>query len=230
MIIKIFNKVFENFPGLNIGVIIAKNINNLRYNSKIQKLLEEMEDLIRLEFNKEDSEKAQLISAWRAAYEDMGHEPEHYKTKLEQMMKDILDNKNLVKTNKINDIARYLSLKSFIPVTIFDLDNVNQDLFLGFADGTEKFVSEEQFFVDKDEVIYYDADSVLSRKWNWQDCIKTRVNEKTKNAILLIEGLQPVSLEQIDTLISEAKEMIGMFCDGKVDSFVLNEKKNKIEI
>jgi len=54
MLFKVFNELFEKYEGLKIGVIVAKDISNKGSDKKVYHLLEEVENLIRLEFTPED--------------------------------------------------------------------------------------------------------------------------------------------------------------------------------
>jgi len=143
MIFKIFNEIIRKYEGLKIGIIVAKNISNEGSDKKIYHLMEEVENLIKLEFTPDDltkvemskKPKAKLISAWRAAYEDFGVKPVHYKTSFENLINQILEGKNIPKANKFVDCCNYLALKHFLPVSCADLDKVEGDLFLNFATG-----------------------------------------------------------------------------------------------
>jgi len=232
------DKIFEKFPGLHVGVVVAKNIDNSGDDKKIFKLLEEVEELIKLDFVPEKSiaveliqkklAKHKLISVWRAAYEDLGVKPEHYSTNVEAMMVDILQGKTIKKENKLVDCYNYLSLKHIIPLGADDLDKVKGDISLRFATGDENFIGEEK--PEKDEVIYADDEGALCRKWNWKECERTKITKETKNAVVYIDGLPPITKDKLEKILKEAKELIEMFCNGSVSYYFLSKFKNSVEL
>lgn len=242
MIFKVFNEIFEKYEGLKIGVIVVKDIHNEGSDNKIHHLLYEIENLIRLEFTpeeltkieliKEKKAKARLISAWRAAYEDFGAKPIHYKTSFENLMNVVLSGENIPKSNKLVDCCNYLALKHFIPISCTDLNKIDGDLFLGFAAGEEwfKLAKNKKEHPEEKEVIYSDSSKVLFRRWNWKQSQDGIVGKNTKNAIIFIDALPPVTTEQLKPIMKEAKELVEMFCKGKVSCYVVDEKNPQIEV
>ena len=68
-------KIFTKFSKLNVGIVIAKNIDNTGSDQKIAKLLKEIEDYVKINFTPVELAKHPLISPWRAAYSDFGSKP-----------------------------------------------------------------------------------------------------------------------------------------------------------
>jgi DNA/RNA-binding domain of Phe-tRNA-synthetase-like protein len=46
-------------------------------------------------------------------------------------------------------------------------------------------------------VIWRDAEGVTCRRWNWRQCVRTRITEETRNALFLLERLEPYPLERL---------------------------------
>lgn len=232
------NEIFKKFPGLHIGVVVAENIDNKGDDEKIFKLLEGVRKLIKLDFVPESSiavelipkklAKHKLISVWRAAYEDFGVKPEHFHTNVEAMMREILKGRKIKRENKLVDCYNYLSLKHIMPLGADDLDKVKGDIFLRFATGDESFIGEEK--PEQGEIIYADAQGALCRKWNWKECERTKITDKTKNAIIYIDGLPPIKKDKLEKVLKEAKELIEMFCNGDVSYCILNKFENSVEV
>lgn len=242
MLFKVFNEIFRKYDGLKIGVIVAKDIDNKGSDKKIYHLIEEVgkliqleftpEDLIRIELIKQKKAKAKLISVWRVAYEAFGSAPIHYKTSFENLITLVLGGKEIPKSNKLVDCCNYLALKHFMPVSSTDLGKIDGDLFLGFATGEERFKLEKQQVVhpDEKEVIYSDSTKVLFRKWNWKQSQYSLVGKNTKNAVIFIDALPPITTQKLIPVLKEAKELVEMFCKGKVSSHILDEKSPEIRL
>ena len=234
--------MFEQFPELNIGVITAKGIDNKGSDKKIFKLFEEVENFIKMDFVPEKMvsvdyiqkhiAKHKMISAWRAAYEDLGY-VKKYHTNVEAMMIKILTGEKVHGRNKLVDIINYVSLKNMVPIGSDDLDKVKGDIFLGLATGEETFIdpeTDEYDNPDKNEVIYSDAEGALARRWNWKQAKRTMITEKTKNIILYVDGLPPITKDKLEAVLKELADLIKMFCGGRINSYVLSKDKNTIEI
>ena len=238
MNINIDKKLFERFPGLHIGVLVVSDIDNHGDDKKIFRLMEEVEEIIRFEFTPEslinaksqnNKPKHRLISAWRIAYEDLGVAPNHYHSNLEIMMADILDSKKLPRANKLVDCYRYTALKNIVPITGYDYELVCGNILLGFATGNEIFNTKTGIeHPEKDEVINMDDKGVLARKWNWQESTRVKITEETKNALIFIDGLPPVSKNNVSRILNEMAELTGMFCGGKSKQYILSVLNNRI--
>tara|TARA_Y100000310_G_scaffold316116_1_gene367491 strand:+ start:2286 stop:2990 length:705 start_codon:yes stop_codon:yes gene_type:complete len=228
--VEITEDIFKKFPKLNIGLLIARRITNKGESKTLHHLLKEVESLIKTDFVSEKLAKHKLISPWRSAFLAFGSEPHKYHSSVEILMRKALEGKSIYKKNKLVDIYNYFSLKNLIPLGGDDLDQVIGDIKLTFAEGTENFVPSgegNKQNPDKGEVIYTDEIEVLCRKWNWKECYKTRITENTKNAILYVEGISPVTKKEVEKVLKGLKSLIRLHCGGDITSFILN-KNNPI--
>ena len=228
--VEVTEEIFRKFPKLNIGILIARGIDNKGENKDIQKLLKEVEMLIKTDFIPEKLAKHKLISPWRSAFLAFGSEPHKYHSSVEALMRTVLDGKDIPRKSKLVDIYNYLSLKYLIPTGGDDMDEVIGDIKLAFADGSENFIPADESTrqnPDKGEAIYMDDVEVLCRKWNWKECYKTRITENTKNAILYVEGISPVTKKEVEKVLKGLKSLIRLHCGGDITSFILN-KNNPI--
>lgn len=216
MKISVNKEVLEKFPGLNIGVLIAKNIDNSGKDQKITKILEEIEELVRNE----------LELALKKAKRE-------YHTSVEVLVKKIIKGEKINIVNKIADVYRYVSLKYLMPIGGFDLNQTVGDVELAVSDGTDFLVpagEAKKEKAKKGEIIYKDDVEVLCRKWNWKYAYRTRITNKTKNAVIFIDGIPPVKRAEVEKVLNELNDLILMFCKGEVDFFILNKDEPEREV
>ena len=120
-----------------------------------------------------------------------------------------------------------------VPAGGDDIDHVDGDIILTIADGSESFRplgSEESESPKEGEVIYKDDKEVLCRRWNWRECDKSKMTEDTKDITLVIEGLPPVTKEEIETITKELSELIQKYCEGELKTFILDKNVSEIEL
>ena len=120
-----------------------------------------------------------------------------------------------------------------VPVGGDDIDKIDGDIMLRFATGSEPFIrlnSDEIDHPKEGEVIYTDDKEVLCRRWNWRECDKSKMTENTKNIILVVEGLAPVTKEDIEIIINDLAEMIGKYCGGEISTHLLNANLKTLNI
>ena len=227
------SEILERFPGLNIGIIIAKNIDNSGNDEEILKILHEKQEEIRQNFDTETLSQNSKIDAWRKAYSSFGAKPKKNKCSVENLYRMTLQSINLNHINKIVDIYNYISIKHIVPVCVDDIEKIDGDIILRFARGDETFVelnSDETKNPKEGEVIYSDDKEILCRRWNWRECDKSKMTEDTKNVCLVVEGLPPVAKDEIESISEELGELVQKFCGGDVSTFVLNKDVKEISI
>lgn len=228
---KIDNKIFEKFPTLNIGVVVAKNINNIGENQEISSLLSEQQGSIKNNYQLEAFKELSHIKIWREAYSAFGANPKKYTSSIENLGRMILEGVQLRSINKVVDIYNYISLKHLVPVGGDDLDKISGDITLCLATGDEPFVKLNSDEIDHPklgEVIYIDDKEVLCRRWNWRECDKSKMTEQTKNVALVIEGLSPFSQNEIKLITGELGVLIKKFCSGEITTHILNLENKEI--
>jgi len=232
MKLEIDNKIFEKFPDVNIGILAAKGIDNKGTNEEVFDLIKEREKEIRTSFNTETLSLNPKIECWRKAFSSFGAKPKKYKSSVENLLRIILEGNSIRHINKIVDIYNYISIKHILPLGGDDTDNVAGDIKLTLARGDEKFVelnSEEVKNPKPGEVVYKDDKEILCRRWNWRECDKTKMTEETKNIVLVLEALPPVTKGELENAIDDLKELIKKYCNGEMSTFILNKCTPLIE-
>lgn len=230
---KIKSEIFEKFPGLSIGAVIAEGIDNHGQSAELLGLVREKEKEIREKYDIESLSQQPRIESWRKAYAAFGAKPSKYRSSVESLYRMILKGMNLRQINKVVDIYNYISLKHMIPAGGDDRIKVEGDIRLIFARGGEPFIafnSTQKELAEKGEVIYVDDREVLCRRWNWRECDKTKMTEETSNVVLVIESLPPVTEQAVQFIVADLGELVKRYCGGDIRAIVLNQANREVEI
>jgi len=233
MKLKIENQIFETFPGLNLGVVIARQIDNTGATDEIIGLIRKREKEIRENYNTETFSQEPKIESWRKAYSAFGAKPKKYKSSVESLYRMILKGAGLRPINKIVDIFNYISIKHMVPAGGDDAAKVDGDVVLRFARGDECFTalnSDETETAKDGEVVYSDEKEVLCRRWNWRECDKTKMTEETRDVVLVVEGLPPVTKEEMAGILDDFNQLIIKYCGGDVETAVLDQNIRETEV
>jgi len=116
MKLKVDSQIFETFPGLNLGVVIARQIDNTGSADEIIELIRKREKEIRENYNTETLSQEPKIESWRKAYSVFGAKPKKYKSSVESLYRMILKGVDLRPISKIVDIYNYISVKHMVPI------------------------------------------------------------------------------------------------------------------
>lgn len=224
--IRIEKEIFENNPGLKIGIIKLENIDNKNKNPEIKNLLREAENQLRNNFDAEGINEHPHIKAWREAHKKFGNNSKRYAPSVWAVTKRVVKGGELPSINNLVDLYNYICLKYIVPVGGEDLDKCEGDIVLAYADGDENFIEiggTENNSPDKNEIVYKDNNGVLCRKFNWREADRTKLTEETKNAIIVIEALSQVEREAIEDAVEEFKNLVQKYCGGSFNSIVIDE-------
>lgn len=233
MYFRVDEEIFQKFPDLTIGVITAQGIDNEKDSDRAASFLKSQLDIVRHDWSLDRLQSDPKIHAWREAYRTFGAKPKKYKCSVENMIRMILDGAALSSINKAVDIYNAISLKHCIPAGGDDLDKVTGDIILTFAKGDERFIplnGKDSIPPKPGEVIYRDAEDVLCRRWNWRECDKTKMTATSRNLCLVVEGLPPVTADEVERISTELRMEIGRFCGGVVTVHLARSSAPIIEL
>jgi len=225
--------MFQKFPELAIGVVIANDIDNRQGGEPASVFLREQVDAVRSAWFPDRLETEPRIASWREAYRAFGAKPRKHRSSVENMIQTILDGAAFPSINKAVDAYNGISLKHCVPMGGDDLDRVVGDIVLTFARGDERFIplnGTDSMPPKPGEVIYRDAEDVLCRRWNWRECDKSKMTVESRNLCLVVEGLPPLSREEVGRISAELGEAIERFCGGSTILNLVNRDTPAVEI
>jgi DNA/RNA-binding domain of Phe-tRNA-synthetase-like protein len=131
------------------------------------------------------------IAAWHAAYRAFGTNPRRQRPSADALRRRLARSGRLPRINAAVDGYNLVSARHGVPAGAFDLGRVRGDIAVRFAGGSERFTPlGEPDTVEHPhpgEVIYTDADGVLTRHWNHRDAERTKVTQDSREIVFLLE-------------------------------------------
>ncbi|OGG03684.1 arginine--tRNA ligase [Candidatus Gottesmanbacteria bacterium RBG_16_37_8] len=226
------SNIFERFPGVEIEVLVITGMNNRGHNKEILNLLRKEEKRQKEKLSNVELRSLPEISSWRRIYDEFGSDPKDFRSSVEALLRRARGGeKPIPQINNLVDLYNYISLKYHLPAGAEDLEKAEGDIWLTFAIGVEKGVyigGDKIENCDPGEVIYKDKSGFICRRWNWREADRTKIDEETSQAVLVIERVPVVSEEVFKEAIVEAEELIKKFLGGKVRSYILKDKNPSV--
>jgi DNA/RNA-binding domain of Phe-tRNA-synthetase-like protein len=128
------------------------------------------------------------IEAWRAAYRAFGAKPQRTRPSIDALVRRM----PLPEINLVVDAYNAVSVRHGLPIGGEDLRRYEGPARLVRAAGDEP--SEEALGEPEiGEVVWRDDVGVTCRRWNWRQCVRTRITEETVDALFLLERLEPLT-------------------------------------
>lgn len=218
--------LFENFPGLHVGVVLVNGIDNSLSSPGAEAVLLSTQARVRSTLDLPSLSSHPRIASWKAAYSAFGAKPSKYRCSVENLCRRVLDGKSVPSINALVDVYNAVSLSHVLPVGGDDLEWVQGDVRLCVAQGDERFLelnATEVKHPQAGEVIYRDDADVLCRRWNWRESDKTKTTPKTRKAVLYVEGLPPVTPNEVLAAARELADLVQTHCGGTASVHLVHE-------
>lgn len=227
------DEIFSLFPGYCRGVVLAFDIKNSDSQPELITMLREAEASLRDSINKDEIVAHPKINSWREAYRAFGAKPAKFRSSIEAMVRRVVNNNELPGINTIVDIGNIISLKNIVTVGGHAIDEVLDNISLRKATGEEEFTA---FGTDKTEnpepgeIIFTEGNTVLTRRWSWRQAVHTSTQKSTTAVEMNVDGLPPVTMDEVDKICQETMELIQKYCGGKLRYEILSESNPGMEL
>jgi len=225
MTIQVSSEIWQKYPHLKIGILLAKGINNQGKDGL--ETLRKSEQTAHKQYTQADLGEIPNLIDWREAYRSFGYKPSSTRSSVEALLRRVVKGNELPNINPLVNLYNSISLKFLLPAGADDLDRIEGSLRLTLAKGDEPFKAigaEEKEMAKPGEVIYRDDAEVTCKAWNWRECDKTKITSDTKNATLILEGLEHTSLAEMAAALKELKELVAQHCGGTFEIYLLDAK------
>ncbi|PIX22649.1 MAG: hypothetical protein COZ69_10615 [Deltaproteobacteria bacterium CG_4_8_14_3_um_filter_45_9] len=232
MFFSIQKELFDILPDLTIGMVVAKDVDNTHPSKEIDDLLTQAVEEVKKNFIGDKAQEHPRIKPWRTAFSKLGISGSKFPSSVESMARRILKGDPFPKINSLVDLYNSVSLRFLVPMGGHDLDTLEGNIYLRFAEGWEPFTpmgGGETVVVPKGELVYRDDREVLTRNWVWRQCEKDKATEQTKNIFIPIDVLGEVGRERADEITLELSHLIPKYLGGILFSAILNRENTSVE-
>ena len=142
------------------------------------------------------------IAAWREAFGSFGVKPRQGRSSIEALLRRV--DAGLPRIDRLTDLYNAVSVQYLIPIGGENLDRYNGPPRLVRATGDEPFdtvIDGEPTVVTPEvgEVVWRDDLGITCRRWNWRQCVRTRLGESTANILFILDALQPLGADSLET-------------------------------
>ena len=157
------------------------------------------------------------IAAWREAYRAFGAKAQRTPCSAESLLARVASGNALPAVNRLVDVYNSVSAEFLLPVGGEDLSRIDGASRLAVATGAEPFetLRSGEPVVERPaagEVVWLDDAGVTCRRWNWRQCVRTRLTESSTDAFFVLERLEPMPLPRLAEATQALIARIRDFC------------------
>ncbi len=207
MLFTVDKRLFELFPRLSVGTLVCR-VDNTKYG---EDLLGPAIERVRSTFRYDKPQDHPNIRAWRQAFTSVGISASKYLTSIESLLRRALKGGPFPRVNPLVDLYNAFSLEYLVPVGGHDPVPLEGDIFLGYAEGGERFTPMDGGGVeaaDKGEVVYKDERDVLTRRWVWRQSNKDKVTPQTRYVFMPIDIMEGVDVALCREIMERVESLL----------------------
>lgn len=146
------------------------------------------------------------IAAWRQAYLSFGVKPREARSSVESLLRRAAT--GLPRIDRLTDVYNAISVLHLMPVGGEDVGAYSGPARLVVAAGDEPFdtVAHGEPVTESPiagEVVWRDDAGVTCRRWNWRQCVRTRLGDAATEALFIVDGLGPDARERADAAAAD---------------------------
>ena len=180
-------------------------------------LLADAEDRARKHLGGVRPEELPQVAQWREAFRAFGAKPQRTRPSVEALLRRV--EAGLPRIDRITDAYNAVSIACLLPVGGEDLARYAGPARLVRATGDEDFdtTTDGQPVIEHPEpgeVVWRDDQGVTCRRWNWRQCVRTRITHSTTTAMFVLDGLAALGIDGLRAAETELTESLARLSPG----------------
>ncbi|PSK91733.1 DNA/RNA-binding domain of Phe-tRNA-synthetase-like protein [Murinocardiopsis flavida] len=188
--------VFELRPDYRALLVLAEGLVPGPSDDTSEKILAAAEEQARASLGATPPEEHPHVASWRDAFRAFGAKPQRTRTSVEALLRRVAE--GLPRVDRLTDVYNAVSVAHAVPLGGEDVDHYEGPLRLVRATGDESFEITKAGepaveHPNAGEVVWRDDLGVTCRRWNWRQCVRTRLTGATTRAVFIVDALAPMT-------------------------------------
>lgn len=194
MLISVDDKIFKRYPQAEIGYLIAEVCVK-----KSDPFVENMKQSLREHLRNQNIDPTNFathpsISLWRKIYEeDFRVKAKTYRSSIEALLRRVVAGKEIWNICNVVDLYNCCSVLSLLPMGGYDLNKINGDIKIRYAEEGEIFLGlgeRETIKTASNHVVYADNQRIICWLWNHKDSKETCIDDYSKSVVFFIDAFE----------------------------------------
>lgn len=174
------------------------------------------------------------VQAWRRTFSRMGLKPTQYRCASESLLRRFRKEGALPPLHPLVDVCNAVSLAFAIPIAVFDVAKVAQQLEVRPATGAEIYRSfgGESEHPEPGEVIFADAAepaNAHARRWTHRQSGLSAVSAGTRSVLIVAEALHASAAEDVGRLVNALAQELAAVWSTEPETQLLSRASPRFE-
>jgi len=212
------NEAAKRFPTLLICVGTTHGVKIQHSNEQIEALRRAVTEDVRSSFKIEQLKDDPTVRAYRNLFWSLGIDPTKTRPSGEALLRRVLHGYEIPIISTVVDAYNLASLKTIIPLSGFDLDQISPPLVVRFSREDEEFHGigmNKSVTLGEKMLVVADTKRIVCF-YPHRDADETKITEKTKNVAIVGYGAPKISQDQLVHAVKTALNFINQTSDGTI--------------
>ena len=223
---QIEKEIFNYFKGMKVIAIVAQGIKLPEDPAAIEAMLNDAwQKAASAGARYENPQSHPFIKPWGDHMKAVGANRKQFPCSIESLVRRAMKVSKPININPLVDFYNAVSLNYLVPAGGFDIDALNNDLWLRFSKQGDVFLaldSNEEINLPDGEVSYADGSVIITRHFVWKQAKHAILAPECKNVLFVSEVLGELPSNTVDD-VSKA------FTDGLMQYFKVNTKAHVLD-
>jgi DNA/RNA-binding domain of Phe-tRNA-synthetase-like protein len=205
------------FSDLTVLTCNVKDVKVEKQNVELKKFKDEITEKVKEKYDLNSIKNLPTFRAYRDFFWRVGVDPTKNRPAAEALIRRVLGGRTIPRINTLVDAYNLASIKMEIALAAFDANKLKGDLLMRFAEKREKFLGigmEKPMLLQGGEIVVSDSEKLVAI-YPYRDADSTKIQEKTKDVMLLVCGVPGIGEETLQNAAQVALEYITRFCGGE---------------
>jgi len=210
----------NRFPTLLVCVGTIRGVKVERSNEQIETLKRMVTEDVRRKFRLEQLKDDPVVRAYRDLFWSLGIDPTKTRPSGEALLRRVLHGDEIPRISTVVDAYNLASVKTIIPLSGFDLDQISLPLVVRFSREGEEFhgIGMNKPIIVADKMLVVADTKRIVCIYPHRDADATKITEKTKNVAIIGYGAPKISQDQLVDAVQTALNFIKQIAGGNIET------------
>lgn len=168
------------------------------------------------------------FAAFRNFYKQIGLNPELEPPAAENLFRTYLRKNQFSRINNIVDASNLASIKTFVPLGVFDTDKIKGNLVLRYTESGEEFRPlGGRVEILPEGIITISDEEKLFSKFPYRDSVHAAITDKTKNVLIIADKIKGFNKEDVVKAATLTGTYIEKYAQGKVTTVFFSQVESE---
>ncbi len=198
--------------------VIFETFNNLdikRKSPKVKKWVNDLIEKTQKKYSEENWEKKDIFTKYIELHNKYSKEKD-LPSSSQLLVEEIKEKGKIPNINTLVDIYNAVSALTGVSIGVHDVEKIKGDITLKVLEKNQIIQTirkKDRFFAKKGEYAYVDEEGVICRL-DIKQSDRTKISNKTKNALVIMQGNEALGKEDLEKAMEFLKEGIGLIQDS----------------